>query len=193
MLTKKTMATAVTATVLTGSVLGLGMVSFSAPAQAASQSAAASETTHPRAAEILNELYNTAFKGEMPQDIEGLKLNKSTQSDVYNKIGEPEKKADAGDPFDLYSSNMGNPGYGFSYNKDNTISQIRYFGTGVERQQNLGGITPAVLSKQIGSADQILTVPHTHEIDYVYFTGDYELHFVIGSDQTADHVNLKAR
>lgn len=144
MLTKKTMATAVTATVLTGSVLGLGMVSFSAPAQAASQSAAASEKTNPRAAEILNELYNTAFKGEMPQDIEGLKVNKSTQSDVYNKIGEPEKKADAGNRFDLYSSNMGNPGYGFSYNKDNTISQIRYFGTGVERQQNLGGITPAV-------------------------------------------------
>lgn len=86
------MATAVTATVLTGSVLGLGMASFSAPAQAASQSAAASETTNPRAAEILNELYNTAFKGEMPQDIEGLKVNKSTQSDVYNKIGEPEKK-----------------------------------------------------------------------------------------------------
>ena len=39
------------------------------------------------------------------------------------------------------------------------ISEIRYFGTGVERRLNLGSVTPDVLSKQIGSADKILTVP----------------------------------
>ena len=65
--------------------------------------------------------------------------------------------------------------------------------TGVERRLNLGSVTPDVLSKQIGSADKILTVPKTGETDYVYHTGQYELRFVIGSDQKADHVNLKAR
>lgn len=74
-----------------------------------------------------------------------------------------------------------------------TISEIRYFGTGVERRLNLGGVTPDVLSDQIGPADRILTVPFTDEIDYIYDTGHYELHFVIGKDQTADHVNLRAR
>ncbi|MEH7663388.1 DUF4309 domain-containing protein, partial [Bacillus velezensis] len=43
------------------------------------------------------------------------------------------------------------------------------------------------------SAEKILTVTKTGETDYVYHTGQYELRFVIGSDQKADHVNLKAR
>lgn len=129
----------------------------------------------------------------MPQNVRGLKINQSTRQDVYDKIGEPEQKADSRNPFDLYSWNMGNPGYGFSYHKNGKISEIRYFGTGVERRLNLGSVTPDVLSKQIGSADKILTVPKTGETDYVYHTGQYELRFVIGSDQKADHVNLKAR
>lgn len=127
------------------------------------------------------------------QNVKGLKINQSTRQDVYDKIGEPEQKADSRNPFDLYSWNMGNPGYGFSYHRNGKISEIRYFGTGVERRLNLGSVTPDILSKQIGSADKILTVPKTGETDYVYHTGQYELHFVIGSDQKADHVNLKAR
>lgn len=94
---------------------------------------------------------------------------------------------------------MGQPGYGFAYNKDNTISEIRNFGTAVERQTNLGGITPDLLKKQLGRADKILKDPGTGEKDYVYKTGRYELHFVIGDnpiisgyDQTVNHVNLTA-
>ncbi|WP_088053038.1 YjgB family protein [Virgibacillus dakarensis] len=155
---------------------------------ASSVSGIHSSITNQEAAEYLNNIYDQAFTGEMPSAVHGLKINKSTKRDVHQKLGSPQKVKGQ---FDLYSWNMGNPGYGFSYNKDNTISEIRNFGTGVERQTNLGGITPAVLSEQIGSPDKILAVPDTNEMDFVYETGDYELHFVVGSDQTVDHVNLK--
>ncbi|TCP21701.1 uncharacterized protein DUF4309 [Scopulibacillus darangshiensis] len=130
----------------------------------------------------------------MPGNVQDLKINKSTKKDVHNRLGNPEK---VDGQFDLYSWEMGQPGYGFAYNEDNTISEIRNFGTGVERQTNLGGITPDLLGQQLGIADKILKVPGTDETDYVYNTGDYELHFVIGDnpiingfDQTVNHVNL---
>ncbi|MBT2573756.1 YjgB family protein [Bacillus sp. ISL-51] len=189
MLKKKTLITGLSAVVLTGTVFGAEAFSDSEPVHAA----AASETPDQSAKELVNRLYQSAFKGEMPQDVKGLKINQSTKQDVYDKIGEPERKADGSNPFDLYSWNMGHPGYGFSYRENGTISEIRYFGTGVERRFNLGSVTPDVLSKQIGSADKTLAVPGTGETDYVYNTGDYELHFVIGSGQKADHVNVKAR
>ncbi|KXZ13425.1 YjgB family protein [Bacillus nakamurai] len=191
MLKKKPLITGLAAVILTGTVFGAEAFSVSEPVHAA----AASKITNPNqsAKELVNSLYQSAFKGEMPQDVKGLKINQSTKQDVYDKIGEPERKADGSNPFDLYSWNMGHPGYGFSYHKNGTISEIRYFGTGVERRFNLGSVTPDVLSKQIGSADKILAIPGTGETDYVYNTGHYELHFVIGSDQKADHVNLKAR
>lgn len=130
----------------------------------------------------------------MPGNVQGLKINNSTKKDVHHKLGDPEK---VDNQFDLYGWEMGQPGYGFAYNKDNTISEIRNFGTGVERQTNLGGITPDLLGEQLGLADKILKVPGTDETDYVYKTGNYELHFVIGDnpvidgfDQTVNHVNL---
>lgn len=189
MLKKKTLATGLSAVMLTGCAFGAEAFSVTQPVHAA----AASKTENQRAQELVNSLDQSAFKGEMPQHVKGLKINQSTRQDVYDKIGEPEQKADSRNPFDLYSWNMGNPGYGFSYHKNGKISEIRYFGTGVERRLNLGGVTPDVLIKQIGSADKILTVPKTGETDYVYHTGQYELRFVIGSDQKADHVSLKAR
>ncbi|GAA0610465.1 YjgB family protein [Virgibacillus siamensis] len=155
---------------------------------ASSVSGIHSSNTNQEAVEYLDNIYDHAFNGEMPGAVQGLKINKSTKKDVHQRLGNPPKVKGQ---FDLYGWNMGNPGYGFAYNKDNTISEIRNFGTGVERQTNLGGITPAVMSEQIGSADKILAVPNTNEMDFVYETGDYELHFVVGSDHTVDHVNLK--
>lgn len=131
----------------------------------------------------------------MPGNVQGLQINESNKQDVHNKLGKPVK---VDGQFDLYSWDMGNPGYGFAYNKDNSISEIRNFGTAVERQTNLGDITPDLLGNQLGSADKILNVPRTDETDYVYETGKYEIHFIIGDnpimegpDQTVNHVNLK--
>ncbi|MEN1969502.1 YjgB family protein [Lentibacillus sp. N15] len=154
-----------------------------------------SSITNQEAAENVNSIYDHAYSGEMPSEVHGLKINKSTKEDVHQKLGDPQE---VDGQFDLYHWEMGNSGYGFAYNEDNTIKEIRDFGTGVERQNNLGGVTPAVLNEQFGKADAILAVPNTDEMDYVYKTGDYELHFVIGDNpimeghkQTVNHVNLK--
>ncbi|MGY5386779.1 YjgB family protein [Bacillus spizizenii] len=190
---KKAMSVLTAAAALTGSLSGFGAASFSTPANAVNQTTSLSENTNQSAAELVKNLYSSAYTGEMPQRVQGLTLNKSTKGDVHATLGEPERPSGGDNRFDLYHWNMGNPGYGFSYHKDMTISEIRYFGTGVERQLNLGGVTPEMLRNEIGSANRVLTVPFTDEIDYVYDTGRYELHFVIGKDQTADHVNLKAK
>ncbi|MCY7782012.1 MULTISPECIES: YjgB family protein [unclassified Bacillus (in: firmicutes)] len=190
---KKTMSILTAAAALTGTLSGFGAASFSTPAKAATQTSTISEDTNHSAAELVKNLYNTAYTGEMPQQVQGLTINKSTKGDVHAALGEPERPVGGDNRFDLYHWNMGQPGYGFSYHKDMTISEIRYFGTGVERQLNLGGVTPEVLRNELGPANRVLTVPFTDEIDYVYDTGQYELHFVIGTDQTADHVNLKAK
>lgn len=174
-------------------ISGAGISSVSAAdsnanVPASSVSGIHSSITNQEAAGTLNNIYDHAFIGEMPGEDHAFRINESTKEDIHEKLGNPQE---VDGQFDLYHWEMGNPGYGFAYNEDNTVSEIRYFGTGVERQQNLGGITPAVLSEQIGKADTILAVPDTNEMDYVYKTGDYELHFVVGSDQTVDHVNLK--
>lgn len=185
---KKTTTKMIAASLLTGSVLGFTAPALAESAHAASETAVAS--TNQQAIETLNQLYDQAYSGEMPKLVDGLQINVSTKEDVHNQIGLPEEPATNDDPFDHYHGSMGQASYAFSYHQNGRISEIRYFGTQVERQQNLGGISPAVLSEQIGSADKILTVPNTNEKDYVYITGDYELHFVIGDDQKVDHVNL---
>lgn len=190
---KKTMSVLTSAVVLTGTLSSFGAASFSTPAKGVTQTNTLSENTNQSAAELVKNLYSTAYTGEMPQQVQGLTVNKSTKGDVHAALGEPERPSGGDNRFDLYHWNMGQPSYGFSYHKDMTISEIRYFGTGVERQLNLGGVTPEVLQNEIGPANRVLTVPFTDEIDYVYDTGRYELHFVIGTDQTADHVNLKAK
>ncbi|MGM0948922.1 MAG: YjgB family protein [Bacillota bacterium] len=189
----KTMSVLTATAALTGSLSSLGAAPFPTPVKAETQATTLSEDTNQSAADLVKNLYNTAYTGEMPQQAQGLTINKSTKGDVHAKLGEPERPSGGDNRFDLYHWNMGNPGYGFSYHQDMTISEIRYFGTGVERQLNLGGVTPEVLRNELGAANRVLTVPFTDEIDYVYDTGRYELHIVIGKDQTADHVNLKAK
>ncbi|MBY7142542.1 YjgB family protein [Virgibacillus sp. NKC19-3] len=188
---KKGLLVAATAFGLT--VIGAGL----SPASAAGPDADIPETsvsgihssiTNQEAAETLNNIYDKAYIGEMPGNVHDLNINEDDKEDVYHRLGSPQQEDGQ---FDLYGWNMGNPGYGFAYNEDNSIAEIRYFGTGVERQTNLGGITPAVLDEQLGSADEILHVPQTNETDYVYNTDNYELHFIVGSDDTVDHVNLK--
>ncbi|ASK60709.1 hypothetical protein CFK37_00035 [Virgibacillus phasianinus] len=184
----------IAASVLTGSVL-VGVPSLAGSVHATSNQAEISHHTNQNAVGYLNEIYHSAFEGEMPGYVQGLNINQATKKEVHNKLGNPGM---VDHQFELYGWEMGQAGHGFSYNKDNTIAEIRNFGTGVERQTNLGRITPDLLGNQLGTADKILNVPGTDETDYVYQTGDYELHFVIGDndiikgfDQTVNHVNLK--
>jgi|SRR5699024_45391 len=185
--TRKGLLIGATAFGLTLSVAGISSVA-AADAPATAVSGIHSSTANQEAAENLNHIYDHAFIGEMPGKDHTLTINKSTKEDIHEKLGTPEKVEGR---FNLYHWEMGNPGYGFAYNEDDTVSEIRYFGTGVERDQNLEGITPAILDEQLGQADEIYTVPGTNETDYVYNTDEYELHFVVGSDQTVDYVNLK--
>ncbi|MFD2211645.1 YjgB family protein [Virgibacillus halophilus] len=185
---KKGLLVGATAVGLTLSGAGVTTVSAADDVQGTSVSGVHSSITNQEAAEYVNAIYDSAYSGKMPREAHDLKMNKSSKKAVHERLGEPQETEGG---FDLYGWEMGNAGYGFAYNKDNTISEIRNFGTGVERQKNLGGITPAVLNEQFGSADKILAVPQTNEMDYVYNTGKYELHFVVGGDNTADHVNLK--
>ncbi|MFJ7510994.1 YjgB family protein [Peribacillus simplex] len=138
----------------------------------------------------LSEIYNKAISGEMPYTAMGLKINENTQKEVYETFGSPPEPGNTDETFDYYHAEMGHPGFAFAYNDDKTISQIRYFGTNVERDHNLGSITPKVLGKQLGSADEIRHISSTNEINYIYKTGNYELQFIVGENQTVDHINL---
>ncbi len=89
MLKKKTLATGLSAVMLTGCAFGAEAFSVIQPVHAAT----ASKTENQRALELVNSLYQSAFKGEMPQNVRGLKINQSTRQDVYDKIGEPEQKS----------------------------------------------------------------------------------------------------
>lgn len=192
MLPKKR-AVLLTASLLTGSVLGAGALSYDgAAAHAASINAHSDQDiAHKDAVKKLHELYNSAYSGQMPNNAKGLIINDSTQKDVHKRWGPPEEPITKDNPFDIYHATMGQPGYGFSYHKDKTIKEIRYFGTNVERQHNLGGITVKVLSHEIGSADHIRSVPGTGEVNYIYNTDNFQIQFIIGKDGTTSHVNLK--
>ncbi|MED1203618.1 YjgB family protein [Heyndrickxia acidicola] len=178
------------ATTLTGSIIGIGAAYTPSlePAHAAHVKMVHVNTYQQDAVKKLKMIYHEAFKGQMPFAAEGLKINKSTKKDVHKKLGPPETVSGG---FDYYHADMGQPGFAFSYNKNKTISQIRYFGTNVERKDNLGSITPKVLGKVLGKADHIRRVKGTSQINYIYKTGKYELEFIVGKDHTVDHVNLK--
>ncbi|MCA1063033.1 YjgB family protein [Rossellomorea sp. AcN35-11] len=152
-------------------------------------------TKEQQANEILDELYNSSFTGEFPGVVEGLKLNKSTKEDVFNLLGQPTK--DSTGDFDVYYANMGHPGYAFSYADDGTIKEIRYLGTNIQRQTNLGGITEAKLLHELGVPDSITPILDSRESKLLYTVGEYHLEFIIGNDpqvdtdqRTVTHVNL---
>ncbi|MDM5296274.1 YjgB family protein [Peribacillus simplex] len=190
MLSKKPAARMVSAVILTSTLLGAGASFSTEPVEAASTMGSTSGIAKEHALTTLDEIYNKAFSGEMPYTAKGLKISENTQKEVYETFGSPPEPGKTDQNFDYYHAEMGHPGFAFAYNHDKTISQIRYFGTNVERDHNLGSITPKVLGKQLGSADEIRHISSTNETNYIYRTGNYELQFIVGEDQTVDHINL---
>lgn len=96
---KKTMSAITAAAAVTSCFTGFGAASFSAPAKAATQTNTLPENTNQSAAELVKNLYNTAYKGEMPQQAQGLTINKSTKGDVHAAFG--DRKDQSGETIDL--------------------------------------------------------------------------------------------
>lgn len=139
------------------------------------------------ALESLNGIVEDAEKGMVYRFASGFTVGESTREEVYAEISEPEEQAGG---FDFYHGSMGQASYQIKYDENGVIKEARYFGTNVERQTNLGGITEPDLLEQIGEPDEKREIPDTGETNIVYFIGDYELQFILGEDGSADHVNL---
>ncbi|MFF2909056.1 YjgB family protein [Paenibacillus sp. NPDC057934] len=184
---KITLAAALTTVVGVGAVIanpGLLPVSQAAAAKA-------SVTDSEQALKTLNSFYKPALKGQFPGSVSGFTVGKSTRQDVYKLFGEPEQKGNNADAFELYHAEMGHPGYAFSYKLDK-IREMRYFGTNIERQTNIGGITMSMLKKNwfAPNATTIIKNGKLKQTKLTYVRGDYKLEFIFNSSTDLDHINL---
>ena len=139
------------------------------------------------AIDTLKEIVKDAESGIVYRFSTGFKIGESTRKEVYAAISEPEETLGE---FDFYHGSMGQASYQIAYDKNNVMKEARYFGTNVERQTNLGGITREDLLEYIGEPASEREIPDTGETNIVYFVGDYELQFILAKDGTTDHVNL---
>lgn len=157
----------------------------------AATAASAEDYAAEHALKTLNSFYKPALKGQFPGAVSGLTIGKSTKQDVYKAIGEPSVPGKDADAFDVYGANMGNPGYAFSY-KLNKIREMRYFGTNVERQTNICGITMKMLKKNWFAPDATTTFKNgkTKQTKLTYHRGEYKLEFIFNSSTDLDHINL---
>ncbi|MED3863077.1 YjgB family protein [Priestia megaterium] len=159
---------------------------FDTPVHAATSQETSSQT----AVKNINEIYNAAVQGEVPRLTADLKIGKSLRQDVRDQFGPPPEGSS--NNFDYYHAEMGHPGYAFGYDQNNVINEIRYFGTNVERQTNLGSITQANLKKELGQPNFTSKVKGdgTTQTKYTYHAGAYDLEFIFDDSKTLNHVNL---
>jgi len=141
----------------------------------------------------INEIYNAGIKGEVPRLTKDLKFGVSTRNDVRSLFGLPPE-GDKGS-FDYYHAEMGHPGYAFGYDKNYVISEIRYFGTNIERQTNLGSITEVNLKKQLGQPNFTKKIKNGNLVQtkYTYHAGAYDLEFIFDNATSLNHVNLVSK
>lgn len=139
------------------------------------------------AIETLKGIVKDAEQGMVYRFASGFTVGESTREEVYAEIAEPEEQAGE---FDFYHGSMGQASYQIKYDENDVMQEARYFGTNVERQTNLGGITKEDLMKEIGKPEEERTISATGETNIVYHVDDYELQFILGEDGTTDHVNL---
>lgn len=139
------------------------------------------------ALDTLAEIVEDAETGLVYRLSEGVYIGQTTRQEVIELIGEPEEK----DTFDRYHGSMGNASYDLAYDEEGILAEARYFGTNVERQTNLGGITTKDLIDLLGEPVEKREIASTNETNYSYEVKDFELQFIMKDDGTADHVNLK--
>ncbi|MCM3757102.1 DUF4309 domain-containing protein [Sporosarcina aquimarina] len=138
------------------------------------------------AIDTLNDLVLDGKKGKVYHLNDNFYVGKTTQTDVYNTIGKPERK----DTFDRYTGSMGQASYDLRYNEKGLLVEARYLGTNVERQTNLGGISSKDLVEQLGNPDEKRMLEDSNQTSYIYELGSYEIQFVMTEKDNADHVNL---
>jgi len=185
---KQRLSKAAAAATITGiAAFGFAPVAqFDTPVHAATSQETSSQT----AVKNINEIYNAAVQGEVPRLTADLKIGKSLRQDVRDQFGPPPEGSS--NNFDYYHAEMGHPGYAFGYDQNNVINEIRYFGTNVERQTNLGSITQANLKKELGQPNFTSKVKGdgTTQTKYTYHAGAYDLEFIFDDSKTLNHVNL---
>lgn len=138
------------------------------------------------ALDTLQGLADDAEEGKVYRLADGIYIGKTNKDDIEELIGEPEKQ----DEYDHYQGSMGNASYDLAYDENGVLKEARYFGTNVERQTNLGGITADDLIEQLGKPVEVHPITATGETNYRYHFDDFELQFIIGEDGKTDHVNL---
>ncbi|MGX9160216.1 YjgB family protein [Priestia megaterium] len=187
---KQRLSKAAAAATITGiAAFGFAPVAqLDTPAHAATSQETSSQSQ--TAVKNVNEIYNAAVQGEVPRLTADLKIGKSLRQDVRDQFGPPPEGSS--NNFDYYHAEMGHPGYAFGYDQNNVINEIRYFGTNVERQTNLGSITQANLKKELGQPNFTSKVKGdgTAQTRYTYHAGAYDLEFIFDDSKTLNHVNL---
>ncbi|NBD27375.1 YjgB family protein [Paenibacillus glycinis] len=182
---KKTTFAAVAAGTLALSALG-AVPSYAATATAAPVDA------HMKAFETLMSFYKPALQGQFP-NFHSFTLGSTSHATVIKTIGKAESPAKDADDFDVYHAEMGHPGYAINYKLDK-IREMRYFGTNVERQTNLGGISVRMLIQHWGTPNESVLIKSgkTVQKKITYARGKYQLEFIFnGTSGTGlDHINL---
>ncbi|MEK5645988.1 hypothetical protein BK138_35565 [Paenibacillus rhizosphaerae] len=167
--------------------------------QAAAQGAAkvvqqASAEDQAMALKTLNSFYKPALNGQFPVSANMFTIGVSTRKQVIGKIGQPNKPRTNATGFDVYHAEMGNPGYAFAYN-NNKLREVRYFGTNVERQTNIGGITKRMLLSNWFAPSESVTIRNGSLVQQkiTYNRGKYKLEFIFNTSTNLDHINMLKR
>ncbi|QHW29496.1 YjgB family protein [Paenibacillus rhizovicinus] len=186
---KKTAIATVTAGTLILSVAG------AVPSYAAANTtapAAAPVDDHMKAFQTLMSFYKPALQGQFP-NFHGFTVGLTSHETVIKAIGKAESPAKDADGFDVYHAEMGHPGYALNYKLDK-IREMRYFGTNVERQTNLGGISARMVIQHWGAPNQsaLIKSGKTVQKKLTYVRGKYQLEFIFNntSGLDLDHINL---
>ncbi|MDO3411728.1 YjgB family protein [Saccharibacillus sp. CPCC 101409] len=160
------------------------------PSASAAQAAASSDSQ--MAQQKLNTFYKPALKGHFPDRAEDFVIGQTTRSEVMDAFGSPDVARTSASGFDSYTANMGNPGYSLSYTSGNVLKEIRYFGTNVERQTNIGGITVQMVKKNWYAPTSTTTIKNgkTTQTKLTYKRGDYHIEFIFDSPTKLSHINL---
>ncbi|SFS65889.1 YjgB family protein [Paenibacillus sp. BC26] len=183
--------------VLLSSLLLIAGLTEAAPAnanEAAKPARQVSASDAAMAKKVLNSFYKPALNGRFPGSVNGLKVGVSTRKNVLGLIGQPDKQRTDADGFDLYHAEMGHPGYAVAY-KLNKIREIRYFGTNIERETNIGGITKRMLIGAWGAPAGSVKIRNGSLVQQkiTYIRGAYKLAFIFNSSTNLDHINLLKR
>ncbi|WP_227871991.1 YjgB family protein [Paenibacillus albus] len=146
------------------------------------------------ALKTLNSFYKPALVGQFPGSVNGLKIGISTRKNVLSKLGQPDKVRSNSDGFDQYHAEMGHPGYAIAY-KLNKVREIRYFGTNIERQTNIGGISKKMLLGRWGKPSSSVIIRNGSLVQQKisYNRGKFKLAFIFNSSTNLDHINLLKR